>query len=133
LKNIAKTCDISSVSVFNRIKRLKDLGVIIGATVFPRLDEIGFHIVATIGMETDQSAEEITEFFEEHTTLIEPSTMIGEYDFCALVYAEDITSLNQKINAVRKRFGIEKIVVNIWSGIPHICFENIDLNPTKRQ
>jgi hypothetical protein len=90
-------------------------------------------VVATIGMETNTNAQEITKFFEEHTHLIEPSACIGEYDFCALVYAENITSLNQKINAVRKRFGIEKMVVNIWTGIPHLNFENIDLNPTEKR
>jgi DNA-binding Lrp family transcriptional regulator len=112
---------------------LKELGVIAGATLFPSLEKIGFHIVATIGMETNSKPEELTEFFEEHTHLIEPSTCIGEYDFCAVVYAEDITVLNQKINAVRKRFGIDKIVVNVWTGIPHMNFENIDLNPIKKR
>jgi Lrp/AsnC family transcriptional regulator for asnA, asnC and gidA len=133
LKNIAKTCGISSVSVLNRIKQLKDFGVITGATLFISIDKIGFHVVATIGMETDSNPDEIAEFFREHTYLIEPSTMFGEFDFCAVVYAEDITNLNQKINAVRKRFGIEKIVVNIWSGMPHMNFENIDLNPIKKR
>ena len=133
LKNMAKTCGISSVSVLNRIKHLKDLGVIAGATLFPALDKVGFHIVATIGMETDSNPVELTEFFKEHTHLIEPSTCVGEYDFCALVYAEDINSLNQKINAVRKRFGIEKIVVNVWAGIPHMNFENIDLHPIEKR
>jgi len=119
--------------VLNRIKRLKELGVITGATLFPSLEKMGFHIVATIGMETDSKPEELIEFFGEHTHLIEPSTCIGEYDFCAVVYAEDITVLNQKINAVRKRFGIEKIVVNVWTGMPHMNFENIDLNPNKKR
>ena len=117
----------------NRIKHLKDLNVITGATLFPSIDKIGFNIVATIGIETDSNPEELTEFFKEHTHLIEPSTCVGEFDYCALVYAEDINSLNQKINAVRKRFGMEKIVVSVWAGLPHMNFENIDLNPTKKR
>ena len=133
LKDIAKTCGISTVSVLNRIKRLKDHGVITGAMLFPAIDKIGFHVVATIGMETDSNPEELTKFFKEHTYLIEPSTMFGEFNFCAVVYAENINILNQKINAVRKKFGIEKIIVNIWSGVPYMNFENIDLNPTKKR
>ncbi len=119
--------------MLNRIKHLEDLGVITGATLFPSLDNLGFHIVATIGMETDSNPEELIEFFKEHTHLIEPSTCVGEYDFCAVIYAEDINNLNQKINAVRKRFGIEKIVVNVWAGMPQMNFENIDLNPNKKR
>lgn len=133
LKNIAEKCGISSVSVLKRIKHLKEIGVITGATLFVSLGKIGFNVVATIGMETDSNPEEITEFLGEHTNLIEPSAMIGKYDFCALVYAEDITSLNLKINAVRKKFGIEKISVNLWSGIPQMNFENIDLKPIKKR
>ena len=119
--------------MLNRIKRLKDLGVITGATLFASIETIGFHVVATIGMETDTNTQEITKFFEEHTYLIEPSSCFGEFDFCAVVYSENINSLNQKINALRKRFGVEKIVVNIWTGIPHLNFENIDLNPIKKR
>jgi Lrp/AsnC family transcriptional regulator, regulator for asnA, asnC and gidA len=132
LKEIAKECGISSVSVLNRIKRLKKLGVITGATLFPSVNKLGFEIIATIGMETDSNTDEIVKFFKEHTYLIEPSTSIGEYDLCAVVYAENMTNLNEKIETVRKRFGIRKVTVNVWSGIPHSTFENIDLNPTKK-
>ena len=53
LKDIANKCDISAVSVLNRINRLKKLGVITGVTIFPPIAPLGFQIVATIGMETD--------------------------------------------------------------------------------
>jgi DNA-binding Lrp family transcriptional regulator len=132
LKEIAKECGISSVSVLNRIKRLKKLGVITGATLFPSVNKLGFEIIATIGMEIDSNISEILAFFNTHTHLIEPSISIGEYDLCALVYAENIANLNEKTDAVRRRFGIRKVIVNVWSGIPHMDFENIDLNPTKK-
>jgi DNA-binding Lrp family transcriptional regulator len=132
LKEISKKCGISSVSVLNRIKRLKKLGVITGATLFPAINEIGFQIVATIGMETDAETDEILKFFNQHTYLIEPSTSIGEYDLCALVYAENISSLNERVEAVRTRFGIRKVILNVWSGIPVMNFQNIELNPSKK-
>ena len=133
LKEIAEQCDISSVSVLNRIKRLKKLGIITGATLFPAIDKLGFQIVATIGMETDADTDEIIDFFEHHTHLIEPATSVGEYDLCALVYAEDLNSLNERIEMVRRRFGIRKVVVNVWSGIPCMDFHNIDLQPYKEK
>jgi Lrp/AsnC family transcriptional regulator, regulator for asnA, asnC and gidA len=133
LKDIAKECNVSSVSVLNRIKRLKNLGVITGATLFTDLSLVGFHIVATIGMETDSNPDEIINYFKQNTYLIEPATSVGEYDLCALIYAENISSLNEKTEAVRKRFGIRKVIVNVWSGIPHLTFENIDLNPLKKR
>lgn len=128
MKKIGKQCGISSVSVLNRINRLKKLGVITGATIFPSLSKLGFNIVATIGIETDTDSDEILEMLNHYTTLIEPASSVGEYDLCALVYAESLSSLNEKLEAIRRRFNIRKITVNVWSGIPHNNFENIQLN-----
>ena len=133
LKDIAKKCEISSVSVLNRIKHLKKLGVITGATLFASLDTLGFQLVASIGMETDSNTDEILKFFREHTCLIEPSLSIGEYDLSALVYAENISSLNDCVDMVRRRFGIRKVTVSVWSGLPFMNYENIDLRPRKEE
>lgn len=129
LKDIGKQCGISSVSVLNRIKRLKKLGVITGATMFLYINKIGFPIVATIGIETDSNPQEILTFFNEHTYLIEPSTSVGEYDLCVLVYVEDINRLNERVEMIRRRFSIRKIDVNVWSGLPCMNFSNINLRP----
>jgi DNA-binding Lrp family transcriptional regulator len=133
LKEIAKKSGISSVSVLNRIKRLKNLGVITGATLFPSIDQLGLHIVATIGIETDTTTSEIIEFLKEHTYLIEPSSSIGEYDLCALVYTENLTRLNTTVEIARKKSGVKKVTVNVWTHIPCFNFENVDLNPNKKE
>ena len=132
LKEIAKECGLSSVSALNRIKRLKKLGVITGAALFPVLNPLGVQIMATIGMETDANIDEIIEFLKKHTHLVEPSKSVGEYDLCALVYAENIANLNEKIDALKRQFEIRKVVVNVWSGSPHMTYENIDLRPMKK-
>ncbi len=132
LKDIAARCGVSSVSVLNRIKRLKKLGIITGATLFPSIIEIGFQIVATVGMETNGDNDEILKFFNQQTCLIEPASSVGEYDLCALVYAENISILNETVDKVRRRFGVRKVIVNVWSGLPNMNFENIDLNPNKK-
>jgi Lrp/AsnC family transcriptional regulator for asnA, asnC and gidA len=133
LKDIGKKCGISSVSVLNRIRRLKRLGVITGATLFAPIGTFGFQIAASIGIETDcdADAEKILKYFREHTYLIEPAVSIGKYDLCALIYAEDITSLNERIETVRRLSGIRKVSVIVWSGIPYLNFEKINLMPQK--
>ncbi len=133
LKQIAKQCGISSVSVLNRIKRLKKLGVIMGASLFPSLNELGYQIVATIGMETNADPDEILKILDSYTTLVEPAASIGEYDLCALVYAENLSCLNEKLDAIKRRYQIKKVTVNVWSGIPHINFKNIELQPLKEE
>ena len=129
LKEIGKKCGISSVSVLNRIKRLKEHGVITGATLFASLDTFGFRVVASIGIELDSNAnvQQIFRFFSQHTYLVEPSTSIGKYDFQAVIYAEDITKLNERVDLVKRLPGIRKVVVSVWSGIPCLNFDNINL------
>src|SRR4030042_5996761 len=131
LKEIGNKCGISSVSVLNRIKRLKELGVITGATLFASLDTFGFRVVSSIGMELDSNAnvKQIFKFFSEHTYLVEPSTCLGKYDLHAVIYAEDITKLNERVDMVKRLRGIKRVVVSIWSGIPCLNFENIILTP----
>lgn len=131
LKEIAKKCDISAVSVLNRINHLKKIGVITGVTVFPPIIPLGFHIVATIGMETDSNIEEILQYLKDYMYLIEPSTSIGAYDLTALVYAENIATLNERVESIRRRFGVRKVIVNVWSGLPYMNYNNLDLAPLK--
>jgi Lrp/AsnC family leucine-responsive transcriptional regulator len=130
LKVIAKECGIYSVSVLNRLKRLKTLGVITGATLFPNLNALGVQVVATIGIETDSNEDEIIKFFSDHTDLIEPSKSVGKYDLAASVYAESLAELDKLVYEVRKRFGV-KVTVNVWSGRPLMLYENLDLQPWK--
>lgn len=133
LKDIAKDCGITAVSVFNRIKRLKKLGVITGATLFPSIGILGFQIVATIGLETDSNVEEIVKYFKEYTCLVEPSKSIGVYDLTMVVYAENMSNLNERVEMIRRRFGVRKVIVNVWSGMPHLNYSNIDLTPLKEK
>jgi Lrp/AsnC family transcriptional regulator for asnA, asnC and gidA len=129
LREISKSCGVSSVSVLNRIKRLKELGVITGATLFASLDTFGFQVVASIGIELEASADlqQIVKFFNEHTYLVEPSTSIGKYDLYVIIYTENIASLNERIDMVKRLRGIKKVVVSVWSGLPYMNFENINL------
>lgn len=129
LKEIANKCHISAVSVLNRINRLKKLGVITGVTIFPPIAPLGFQIVATIGMETDANVEEIVKYLKDYMYLIEPSTCIGEYDLTAVVYAENMSILNERVESIRRRFGVRKVIVNVWSGLPHLNYNNLDLTP----
>lgn len=130
IKDIAKNCGISSVSVINRIKRLKALGVITGATLFPNVGAIGLPIVATIGVNLNgNQGEEIIRLIYKQTRLIEPSTSVGKYDLCAVVYAESITDLDKIACTVRKTFDVPKVDVNVWASVLRMIFENVNLKP----
>jgi Lrp/AsnC family leucine-responsive transcriptional regulator len=134
LKVIAKECGISSVSVLNRINRLKKIGVITGATLFVSLKIYNFEIIAFIGIETEIDADvsEILRFLKEYTCLIEPSLSIGKYDLHALIYAKDFNNLNDGVSQIRSLTGIRKVVVAVWSGLPAASYKTINFMPLKR-
>lgn len=134
IKDIAKECGMSSVSALNRIKRLRKLRVITGATLFPNIGELGLPFVTTIGVILDGNRkDEVVRVISEQTNLVEPSPSIGKYDLCALVFAENISELNKTSQIVKEKFGAREVALNIWSGPPHLVFENIDLKPSKER
>ena len=133
LKDIAKECGTSSVSVLNRINRLKKLQVITGSTIYPSLNVLGLPIVATIGINFDGSQDqEIIKLISEQTHLVEPSRSIGEYDLTALVFATSINELDKMAYSLRKHFSASKVTINVWCGLPQNTFENVDLRPRNR-
>jgi len=134
LKDIAEECKTSSVSVLNRIKRLRNLKVITGSTIFPDVAAIGMPIVATIGINIDgNNEEEIIKVIEEQSHIVEPSPSVGEYDLCALVFAKNISELDKIAQSIRERFAARKITINVWSRNPTMVYENIDLQPLGRK
>jgi Lrp/AsnC family transcriptional regulator for asnA, asnC and gidA len=132
LKDIAKECDTSSVSILNRIKRLKNLKVITGSTIFPDVSSIGLPIVATIGINVDGNKEgKVLKALEEQATLVEPSHSIGEYDLTALVFAKSISELDKIAYSIKEKYAARKVTINVWSGTPTMTYENVDLQPLR--
>jgi Lrp/AsnC family transcriptional regulator for asnA, asnC and gidA len=130
LKDIAKECKTSSVSILNRIKRLKKMGVITGSTIFPDASALGLPIIATIGINTDGNKdEEIIKAMKEQIHIVEPSSSVGEYDICGLVFAKSLSELDKKAYSIKERFAARKITINVWTGEPKMVYENIDLQP----
>lgn len=134
LKDIAKECGTSSVSVLNRIKRLKNQKVITGATLYPNLNALEFSVIATIGINFDGDIDqEIIKLIDQLSYLVEPSPSLGEYDLCALVFARSISELDKIAYSIREHFTARKVTVNVWSGPPNNSFENINLKPLGRR
>ncbi len=131
---MAKECGTTSVAVLNRIKHLKKLKVITGSTLSLRSGNIGLPIMATIGINIDGNKEsEVLKAIEEQAYLVEPSACIGEFDLTALVFARSINELDKIAFSIKEKFGAINVTINVWSGIPQLVFENVDLQPLRRK
>jgi len=135
LKDIASECGTSSVVVLSRIKRLKEAKVLTGgATFFSNLAPLCLTIIATIGIVFDGKQDDrIFDLIAMETHLVEPSVSIGEYDLCALVFAENVAKLDKIAFSLRERFGARKVFINVWSGIPQDNYGNVDLQPVEKR
>ncbi len=134
LKEIAEDCGLSSNSVFKRIKHLKDIGVIVGATLYPDARQFGYTHIATVGINLDYNQEnEIVKLIRERAkmNLIELSSSIGKYDVCAFMLTKSLQELDNITQAIRKHPGVKRIAVNIWVSEPYFLLENLDLQPTR--
>lgn len=134
LKEIAKECNVSSVSVMNRVNRLKRLGVIKGSALFANMAIYHFKTICFIGVETESnsSIDEVLKFLKMYTFLIEPSVSIGRFDLHALIYSKDEEDLNNRVAMVRRLEGVRKVSVFIWTGLLMANWDNVELIPHKR-
>jgi len=130
LKDMAKECETSSVSVLNRIKRMKHLKLITGTTLFPNVGALGLPIVATIGVNFEGNLDqEIIKLIDEQSFVVEPSRSFGEYDLCAVIFAKNISELDKIAYTIKERFAARTVTINVWSGPPHMNYQKIDLKP----
>jgi Lrp/AsnC family transcriptional regulator for asnA, asnC and gidA len=132
IKTIAEKCNISPVSIVNRIKRLKSLGIINGgAALLPNLSELKLPIVATIGINLKENFKDVIKIIEKNANLVQISRSIGKYDVIAVVHAENLSELDKIAFSIRRLSGVKKLEVSVWTSLPVWVFENIDLQPKR--
>jgi len=131
LKDIAKSCGLSSTAILNRIERLKATGVIAGAIIFSNMSQIGYMYPASIGVDLKPGQEiEIAKKLRERTNLVFLNPSAGNSSFAIFLVAKSLKDIDDLKQFIRKQTGSNKITVSIWS-TPHFDFENINLQPTK--
>ncbi len=133
LMDIAKECESTSVSVLNRIKKLKMLEVITGSTLFLSSEYVGLPVFAIIGVNIDADRElKALKAIQDQVSLFEPMQSIGEYDIVALIFAKNISELDKIAFSLKEKHGARKVTLSVFSSV-HLAFDNINLAPLKRK
>lgn len=132
LKDIAKTCDLSSTAVLNRIARLRAEGVITGSILFLNMGQMGYMYPASIGVDLKPGQiPEIARILRERTNLVFLSESAGNDSFSIFLVARSMKEIDDLKQLIRKQTKTGEISVSLWN-TPRFDFENIDLQPTKR-
>lgn len=131
LKDLAEENNVSSNAIFNRIKRLKENGLIRRATLFTNMPALGYEIAATIGisLRPSQEAEVLRLVRDKRINEAAISRSMGKYDLCLFMMTRDLAEM-QNFKKSLMLLGIERVSVNLWVK-PSFYFENVNFNSTE--
>jgi DNA-binding Lrp family transcriptional regulator len=131
LKDIAKTCGVSSTAIMNRIKRLKTTGVITGAVQYIDMARLGYMQPATIGINLNYSQEaQVIKLIRERAKVIMFDQSVGKNDLSIFCVAKNIKELDDLKQLIKKQPQIRRVTINLWS-TPYPNFEKLDIQPTR--
>lgn len=120
LKEIAKTCGLTSSAVLKRIKRLKQNGVIAGTNFVVDAKMFGFPFYATLLIDVADSLEpQIKQAIRKMDTVMVCAESIGRYNLCALIRGRNIEDLKNVTATIKNINGIKRVAINIWTGKPY--------------
>ena len=102
--------NLSIPAINKRIQKLQSAGVIQKFTIVVNPEKIGKPISAYILLVLQQGAklESLMEFIRSDPDILECAGVTGEYDYLLKVCAGDVTSLQKKINHLKKYGGVVK-------------------------
>ncbi|ABU81306.1 Lrp/AsnC family transcriptional regulator [Ignicoccus hospitalis] len=109
--DIAEKLNISDVATRRRIKKLEEEGVIRFYTAILNPKKLGFNVVALLLIETEPSSvDEVAKTLAEIPHVVELGTLLGDASVYAVVWAEDLESLE---NIVKEKIGKVKQIKKI--------------------
>ena len=131
LKDIAKTCGVSSTAIMNRIKRLKSTGVITGAVQYIDMSKLGYMQPASIRVSLNYKQEaQVIELIRERAKVVMFNRSIGKSDLSVFCVAKNIKELDDLKQLIKKQPQIRRVTVNFWS-TPSANFEKLEIKPTR--
>ena len=124
-KDLAKECGLSSTAIGNRIKRLKDNGVIIGSSIIIDMRQVGNMHAASIGIERigEVSIQKVILLVKRFSNLYVYSVGIGKDDFTIFLVVKDQKILDILKHTIRK-YVDGRVSICCWS-TPELLFEHI--------
>ena len=106
---VAEAIGVSQGTVSNRVKRLEDLGVILGYTARINPEKIGWRMTVVVGIRIEKGRLlEIQGRIAEDPRVISVYDVTGDYDSMVIALAQDREDLNDLTKTVLSIDGIER-------------------------
>ena len=108
---MARRTGISDATIQNRLKRMRERGIIERLTVIARPEATGYVVTAIMLVQTDtEKHDEAKQALAKLPEVTEVYGMLGEHDLLIKVWAKNLEELNRTINdKIRSIDGIEDL------------------------
>lgn len=114
VKDIAKKLDIPVSTCFNRIKRLRENGVINKFTISIEPYTLGYEVTAAVHLNVEGPyLEEIEKDLAENPNILYLYDITGEYDVLAIVRFKSVEELDKFIKGLLKNPKIKRTITNV--------------------
>jgi Lrp/AsnC family transcriptional regulator for asnA, asnC and gidA len=109
---MSRLTGISDATIQNRLKRMRERGIIERLTVIANPEATGFAVTAIMLVQTDtEKHDEAKNALSELSEVSEVYSVLGEYDLFVKVWAKSLEELNRIINDhIRAIDGIEDLM-----------------------
>lgn len=125
LIDLAKDCSITSTSVINRIKRLKECGLIVKEALNINMAAFGYPYFALLGVSLENGKEkEIIEMITKHAIVGGIDTTIGKFDLCIFIFGKSIDDLDELKFRLKEHESVVDVKINI-SKKHHFHYSNL--------
>jgi DNA-binding Lrp family transcriptional regulator len=112
---IGKTHGVSANTIRNRFNKMKEDGIIKGATVHVSSKSLGYDCSASLGIKADSSnVKQVIDFLKNIPNAIFIVPTIGRYNILAHVTLRNMDELSQMKEYIKKQTLVKELKVIIW-------------------
>jgi Lrp/AsnC family transcriptional regulator for asnA, asnC and gidA len=108
--DIARNCGISTNAIVKRFYKLKQSGVITGATIRINMNDLGYHFRLSIDINVENGDEShILETCKKISNSVVCYNVVGKYDIHAVVYIKTLEQNEQIRHYIKKLKGVKRV------------------------
>ncbi len=129
--DLAEELRVSKNTISNRVRLLKENGVITGSLLLVNLNMFGYGCIATLGVKAVPSKlDDVLKYIKSIPGADFCSGGVGSYNLIVFLFLENTEALKRVIEAIKKEPAVLQVNTSIWTSVEKAVArpQNIDLN-----
>jgi Lrp/AsnC family transcriptional regulator for asnA, asnC and gidA len=129
--DLAEELGVSKNTISNRVRLLKENGVITGSLLLVNLNMFGYGCIATLGIKVVPSKlDYVLRYIKSIPGADFCSGGVGSYNLIVFLFLENTEALKRVIEAIKKEPSVLQVNTSIWTSVEKAVArpQNIDLS-----